>query len=305
MTVPTGSNRARIFISYRREDSAGHAGRLYDRLVQRFGEDHVFKDLDSIKPGDVFAQVIAEAVESCDALLAVIGNSWLTITGQDGERRLDDPKDFVRLEIEAALKRGVRVIPVLVNGAQIPSVSELPPSLVPLVERQALDLSEKRFDYDVSQLLETLLTEVQPAPGAAGQSPERPADQPTGTAADRAAASKVSAWAERRTEEGRLLVAHNGSDESMYSCTLWLVTPRMRARAAGGLPPTDRRSAFTSIIRPGKDFRYLVRALKGPPPRKVPPVEIVFRDGQGQWWWRNQDGVLAELTSEQGINYSR
>jgi len=127
-----------IFISYRREETAYPAGWLYDRLVEHFGQGQIFKDVDSIALGDDFVEVITAAVARCDVLLALIGDRWLTITSEDGQRRLEDPGDFVRLEIEAALTRGIRVIPVLVDGARMPRAGDLPASLAKLVRRQAL-----------------------------------------------------------------------------------------------------------------------------------------------------------------------
>ena len=121
-------NLAGIFICYRREDTAYPAGWLFDRLVGHFGEGQVFKDVDSIRLGDDFEAEIAAAVGSCAVLLAVIGTRWLTVADEEG-RRLNDPADFVRLEIETALTRGVRVIPVLVDGARMPRTAELPASL--------------------------------------------------------------------------------------------------------------------------------------------------------------------------------
>jgi TIR domain len=113
-----------IFISYRRQDTSDVAGRLYDRLADRFGEARVFMDVDTIELGVDFAEVITSAVGTCEVLLAVIGPNWVTATGKDG-RRLEDPDDIVRLEVEAALAREVRVIPVLVGGAVMPQRGEL------------------------------------------------------------------------------------------------------------------------------------------------------------------------------------
>jgi SIR2-like domain/TIR domain len=141
-----------IFISYRREDTAPYAGRLYDRLVSRFGEGRVFIDIDSIPLGDNFDEVITSKVGSCDVLLALIGDEWLTSADEDG-RRLDNPDDFVRLEIAAAVERNIRVIPILVEGARMPRAKELPPSLMKLARRQALDLSTKRFSSDANLLI--------------------------------------------------------------------------------------------------------------------------------------------------------
>jgi carbon monoxide dehydrogenase subunit G len=145
---------AGIFINYRREDAPYPAAWLYERLASHFGHGQVFKDVDTIQLGDDFVEKITEAVGACEVLLAVIGSRWLTVTDGKGRRRLDDPSDFVRLEIEAALERGVRVIPVLVDGASMPSPAELPTGLERLTRRQALVLSPERFD--TSRLLKVL-----------------------------------------------------------------------------------------------------------------------------------------------------
>ena len=126
MAEPAAGSTGRIFISYRREETAYPAGWLFDRLAERFSPKQVFKDVDSIELGDDFVQMITRAVGSCDVLLALIGDQWLTITDVHGRRRLDDPDDFVRLEIEAALTRNVRIIPILVDGANMPRADELP-----------------------------------------------------------------------------------------------------------------------------------------------------------------------------------
>jgi hypothetical protein len=155
--APRGTPRPRrIFISYRRGESAYPASWLFDRLTEHFGKAEVFKDVDSIQLGDDFAETIASAVESCDVLLVLIGDHWLTITDDGGKRRLDDPNDFVRLEIEAALNRKIRVIPVLIGGARMPRANDLPASLSKLARRQALELSPNRFRSDTGRLLEVL-----------------------------------------------------------------------------------------------------------------------------------------------------
>lgn len=146
----------RIFISYRRVDTAYPAGWLYDRLADRYGAGQVFKDVDSIELGDNFVEVITRAVGSCDVLLALIGPQWLTLADEHGRRRLDSQDDFVRLEIETALTRRVLVIPILVDGAKMPRAEELPDSLIELVRRQALELSPARFAFDTSRLLRVL-----------------------------------------------------------------------------------------------------------------------------------------------------
>ena len=177
MSASTGEVPGRIFMTYRREDTAYPAAWLFDRLASHFGRDQVFKDIDSIELGDDFVEVITAAVGSCDALLALIGDRWLSSTGRDGQRRLDDPDDFVRLEIEAALARNVRVIPILVEGAQMPRADELPTSLARLARRQALELSPARFDADTRRLLMVLDRTVAQAKERARQDAEAAAER--------------------------------------------------------------------------------------------------------------------------------
>ncbi len=147
---------ARIFISYRRDDSAAHAGRLYDRLEGHFGQGQVFMDVDTIKPGINFVEIVQQAISVCDGLVAVIGSDWLEVSDATGARRLDDPADLVRLEIATALGRGIPVIPVLVRGAQMPRPADLPEELMELASRNALEVSDARFRADVEQLIEAL-----------------------------------------------------------------------------------------------------------------------------------------------------
>jgi hypothetical protein len=145
-----------IFVTYRRDDTSGHAGRLYDRLADRFGKDNIFRDVDQIHFGDDFVEAIDNAVRSCKALIAIIGPSWLATMDQHGKRRLENPTDFVRMEIESALSRNVPVFPVLVDRAEMPQANDLPESMSGLARRQALEISEARFDYDVGQLIQAL-----------------------------------------------------------------------------------------------------------------------------------------------------
>jgi hypothetical protein len=153
-----GDPRLRIFLNYRREDTRPYARLLYDALRERWpGDDQVFLDLDRISAGLDFGKAINRAVSRCDVLIAVIGSKWLAVADpQTGEKRLEDRDDYVRLEIEAALVRDVRVIPVLVGGAAMPPSRDLPQSLVPLTRRHALELTDTHWDYDVERLLDAL-----------------------------------------------------------------------------------------------------------------------------------------------------
>lgn len=149
----SGSEDGGIFLSYRRQESSHVAGRLYDRLADHFGEARVFMDVDTIEPGVDFVQAINRAVVDCQVLLAVIGPNWLTITDARGRRRLDDPDDIVRLEVQAALARDVRVIPILVEGAGMPAGDELPASLAGLVRRNAFTIRHESFRSDAERLI--------------------------------------------------------------------------------------------------------------------------------------------------------
>lgn len=146
---------AGVFISYRREDSPGHAGRVFDRVRARFGAD-VFMDVTAIDAGADFVDAIEQAVGTCDVLLAIIGPQWVGATDAAGGRRLQNPNDFIRLEIAGALKRNVRVVPVLVDGARLPAGGDLPDDLQPLLRRNAIELRDARWDADIEQLIASL-----------------------------------------------------------------------------------------------------------------------------------------------------
>ena len=144
-----------IFISYRRDDSAGETGRLYDQLKNEFGSDRVYLDVNAIEPGVDFIKDIQDAVGKCEILIAVIGKKWLSISNESG-RRIDDPDDFVRLEIQSALDRDIRVIPALVQGATLPSQDDLPEELGPLTRRQTLPINHSTFQTDAERLINVI-----------------------------------------------------------------------------------------------------------------------------------------------------
>ncbi len=146
----------KIFLSYRREDTSGHAGRLYDLLARRYGAEQIFMDIDAIPVGSEFAKEIHRAVASCDVFIALIGPRWAQVTGPDGSRRLDDEDDYLRQEVESALASDVRVVPVCVQGADLPSAEVLPASLAPLVERQGTKLGDASWHDDVERLVRRL-----------------------------------------------------------------------------------------------------------------------------------------------------
>lgn len=145
-----------IFICYRREDSIAYAGRLYDRLADRFGEERIFMDIDTMKVGLDFVEQIEKAVQSCDVLIAVIGKTWLNIQDEKGHRRLDNPEDFVKVEIQAALERNIPVIPLLVGGVGMPKAADLPGPIAKLTRRHAMKMSDERFRADATRLIEQI-----------------------------------------------------------------------------------------------------------------------------------------------------
>jgi len=147
---------AHIVICYRRADSGGYAGRLYDKLTGKFDKLEIFRDVDTIKPGDDYVKAIKKAIGSCDALIAVIGPRWLDILDDKGRRRLDNPNDCLRLEIASALKRNIRVIPVLVGGARMASQNNLPDDLVALTRHNTIEISDDHFSYDIDRLIDAI-----------------------------------------------------------------------------------------------------------------------------------------------------
>jgi hypothetical protein len=152
-------SNGQIFISYRRDDSAGYTRALYGRLVRQFSKDRVFMDVDAIEPGIPFDESIQSALDQCEVLLVVIGKRWMD--KQAGVApRINDPEDFVRLEIAAALSRNIRVIPVLLDGASMPTEEELPEPLRALARRNALEVSNSSFDADTETLIGVIRTVV-------------------------------------------------------------------------------------------------------------------------------------------------
>ena len=146
----------KVFISYRRDDSAGHAGRVHDRLEREFGRDLLFMDVDAVPLGVNFVKVLSEEVAKCDVLVAVIGPNWLNARDEDGNRRLDNPHDFVRIEIGAALQRNIPVIPILLDGAKVPKPNQLPKELEEFSLRNGLDVRHASFHNDIDRLVQSL-----------------------------------------------------------------------------------------------------------------------------------------------------
>lgn len=148
---------SRVFLSYRRADSQHVTDRIYDRLTQEFGPENVFKDVDSIPLGADFHHVIRESVCQTDVFLAVIGPNWLNATDEAGRRRLDDPDDFVRVEIETAMANSIDVVPLTIGGATVPAPSDLPEAIAEMASRQALAVRpDPDFHNDIARLIRSI-----------------------------------------------------------------------------------------------------------------------------------------------------
>lgn len=170
-----------VFISYRRADSAGYTRSMYNSLTQTFSDQQIFMDVDDIKAGTDFVSVLEERLENCEVLLVMIGKHWLDIRDEQGQPRLDNPQDWVRTEIATALKRNLRVIPILIEGATMPKEEALPDELKPLVRRQALMLSNYGFNYQISHIISVIseLIPVEKNHTATQDNQEKPALSPS------------------------------------------------------------------------------------------------------------------------------
>lgn len=155
------SDSPRIFVTYRREDTSAYAGRLHDVLTDDLGEDNVFQDVAAIAPGEDFEVAVEEALTLSDVAIVVIGPKWLA-PGPEGMPRIQHPDDYVRLEISRAMAQGLRIIPVLVGGADLPSTEDLPEDLEPLTRRQAIRLSDETWREDANRLLLVLRGDTPP-----------------------------------------------------------------------------------------------------------------------------------------------
>lgn len=293
-----------IFISYRRDDAAGHVGRLYDKLSVHFPSHEIFMDVDGIEPGEDFLQAIDQAIASSRVLLVIIGQKWLSCT--DGkQRRLDDPNDFVRLEIAAALERNIRIIPVLVQEARMPAEAELPDNLAPLAHRQAQEIGDGyRWKSDVEALIRALekvfSVQAQERVISKGQAVERqatedrklPANQ-THQSGEAKRAKKVPSKrppAESKPKHNykRIVLIVAGAFALIIgTVTFWLLRPRSNG-TVGTVTSTDAAAVISALKNAQR------------------PIGVDVQDHRGNINWitvKNSDISFAYIKASDGIGF--
>jgi hypothetical protein len=276
----------KIFINYRRGDDPGHTGRLFDRLQDVFEPQELFLDVDNIAPGLDFVRVLNERVAECDVVLAVIGRGWIDARNADGARRLDDPDDFVRIEITSALNQGKRVIPVLVGDAQMPRPEDLPEVLRPLARRNAVRLTHERFRADTQGLIKALrqsLEEIEAIRRAEAETARR-AQAEEERRRQEADAARRAEEEERRKEAHRRAMASDdltvlrsflttygkGADVAQVRKRLHQFEPRQSSYAAR--PGMVISSALVVVLIAGAVLFWFERT--SPPPSTQPASAV-------------------------------
>jgi TIR domain len=238
-----------VFVSYRREDGSDTAGRIADRLTDAFGKKRVFIDVDAIGPGTDYVDALTRAVGSCDVLVAIIGRRWLTIKNKQG-RRLDDPRDWVRVEVGTALARGVRVIPVLTGGAAMPTREKLPDDLAGLARLNALRIRHESFHPDATRLvtaigLGTTAATPTPANGTAARARTAPARGGPAAAARKPVAAARKTAKVSRSDPGRAARLFDDAERIANAIT----TMSDKAQALGYV------AAAVAAVDPGRATR--------------------------------------------------
>ena len=277
----------KIFICYRREDNtaAAIAGRVYDRLTQEFGPDNIFMDVDNLKGGSGFVDVITKQVAECDALVAMIGEKWLTVTDEQGARRLDNPEDRVRLEIATALKRDIQVIPALVYQTPMPRSKDLPQPLKKLARRRAVPITHEHFHRDTSRLIDDLRTEtvIQDA-GATGVPNKKVVTEPT----RRTLTAPEGTWIDPDTNL-MWIVKDNGQDINWNEAIEYAKNLRSGGYSDWRLPTIEQ---LKGLYDPKNGGKYNVKR----------PVELT-----GYWVWSsesNGSGSALGFIFGFGVRYS-
>ncbi|MBX3611437.1 MAG: toll/interleukin-1 receptor domain-containing protein [Hydrogenophaga sp.] len=258
-----------IFISYRRDDASGFAGRLYDRLASHFGAGRVFMDVEGIELGADFVQSIEAAVAACRVLIVVIGDEWLNTRDAAGRRRLEDPHDFIRLEVGAALKRNIRVVPVLVAGAVMPRAEELPQDMQGLARRQAIAVHHQQWEATTASLVQALEKLLGEGHGADGGGKRWAWGAMTAGLAGLAAAGW---WAWREPPEGRVSEVPEGTLVAAVPATPpAAATPAESPTSpVNATAPTEVAAAASPTPSPAPAPAAVASVAAAPPP--APPA---------------------------------
>lgn len=272
----------RIFISYRRQDSEGHVGRLYDHLLKHFRPEDIFMDVASIEPGADFVDALEKAVSACDVCIVVIGPGWLNAVDSTGERRLNQWNDFVRIEVASALRMNKRVIPTLVGGAKMPTPADLSDDLAALARRNAVELSHARFAYDVDQIIGVIRSSLSSRPvkahAATPEAHKRKADQIKALHAELINATESPLYA-HRVQNKLFPVLGDGNPDAGI---LFVGEKPGKTEAAEGRPFVGQSGAlleeFLSGIGSNREEVYITNLLLDHPPdnRDPLPAEIQF-----------------------------
>ena len=228
-----------IFISYRRNDTEGEAGRLFDDLIEEFGDNSVFMDVAAIEAGRDFRKVIDESVSTCGVLLAIVGKNWVDAKDDSGRRRLDDPTDFVRLETCSALRRDIPVVPILVRGAKMPRPEELPEDLREFAYRNSVELTHARWNSDLQVLIEALRRQLKLEKTNAGSASQGAAGE-GGTATRRSAVEEQPGDVEKTT-------VRTQPERKKYGPLLVGLAVVLVAAAIGGYFLVNRRVAVPDL----------------------------------------------------------
>jgi TIR domain len=272
----------RVFLNYRREDTGGHALHLYSDLVERFGDDSVFMDMRALEPGLDFADAIEAALGVCDVVLCLVGPRWVTLVNDAGVRRLDDPHDWVRQELEAALARsGVRVIPVLVERAQMPEPHELPEKVAGLGRRQAFELSNMHWTNDVERLVAVLGRVAQQKSARLAEEEAERARQ----AEQARLAQEVEVRDRAREESERAQQAHDRAEqERLAHAEAERVASQEAERQRLAREQAEREEAAREAERlhAEEEARRRAREAAGIPPPPMQPQPVVPADPFGR-----------------------
>ncbi len=288
-----------IFISYRRKDTEGEASRLTRDLAAALPGVPMFRDVEAISPGEDFAAALERALADCAVMLVMVGPIWLEVTDNNGRRRLDDPKDWTRQEVAGALRRGIRVIPVLCRGAVLPSDADLPDDLDPLINRQAVQIDNNRWDYDVDRLIDSLARalNVRRTTSAGAKAPDTPPSALTAVRnkTARLVRGTVIAFAVLGALVVAGLVAETQNSEPVDPETLRKVLGVIAPPQGGSPTALSANAAGPAPARPAQPVAAAAPSL--------PDLAGTWRTAAEQWFIRQRGNQLTVAVSLNGVDF--